>query len=130
MANQTPAQKAQKDLDAINEAKAKAQADLDATNEAKATAKSELDTANEAKAKADVELAEIDEQIDEANTTLDEANDAVDELSVSEKAKLEKEANQPSADKYEAKAKAFNTKGKNGKPLIGKGTGYEITLNK
>lgn len=130
MATKAEIEKAQKELDAINEAKATAQADLDATNEAQATAKTELDTTNEAKAKADTELAEIDEQIDEANTTLDEANDAVDELSASEKAKLEKEANQPSADKYEAKAKAFNKKGKNGKPLIGKGTGYEITLNK
>ena len=102
MANKTPAQIAQEELDAINEAKATAQA----------------------------ELAEIDEQIDEANTTLDEANIAVDELSEVEKARLEEEANNPSKDRYKHKAKAFNKKGKNGKPLIGKGTGYEITLNK
>ena len=109
MAKLTPAQEAQKELDAINEAKAKAQAELDATNEAKA--------------KADAELVQIDEQIDEANTTLDE-------LSTSELANLEKEANQPSADKYEEMAKARRENGKNGKPLIGKGTGFEITLNK
>ena len=130
MATKTPAQKAQEELDAINAKTVEAQKALDATNEAKATAEGELNATNDAKAKADTELAEIDEQIDEANTTLDEANDAVDELSASEKAKLEKQANQPSADKYEAKAKAFNKKGANGKPLIGKGTGYEITLNK
>jgi chromosome segregation ATPase len=98
------------------------------TNAVKAQeAKAELEATNEAIAKAKEELAEVDEQIEDANTTLD---DTKDELGASEKKKLEKEANQPSADKYKARAKAFNTKGKNGKPLIGKGTGYEITLNK
>jgi len=104
-----------------------AKEELVATNEAIAKAKEELEATNKAKDAANAELADIDEQIDEANTTLD---DTKDELDASEKAKLEKEANQPSADKYEAKAKAFSKKGKNGKPLIGKGTGYEITLNK
>ena len=116
MANKTQAQKAQEELNAINEAKATAQAELDAMNEAKV--------------KADAELVEIDEQIEEATTTLDQAQTAVNELSVDEKAKLEKEANQPSADKYEEMAKARNKKGKDGKPLIGKGTHFEITLNK
>ncbi len=55
---------------------------------------------------------------------------AKDELTPSEKVKLEAEANNPSAEKYKARAKAFNKKGKNGDPLIGKGTAYEITLNK
>jgi len=109
MAKRTQAQEAQKELDAIYEAKAQAQAELDAMNEAKAT--------------ADTELAQIDEQIEEATTTLDE-------LSATEKAKLEKEVNSPSADKYEEMAKARKEKGKNVKPLIGKGTGFEITLNK
>jgi len=116
MAKKTDAQIAQEELDAINEAKAQAQAELDATNEAKA--------------KADAELVQIDEQIDEANTTLDATNEAISELSANELKALEKEANQPSADKYEEMAKARKEKGKNGKPLIGKGTGFEITLNK